>query len=122
MYALSVCTGVKSYLQIVPNNLIAYQLSRPTSLPLLLIMTTPVLEVHDVTCEISLGQPLFHGVSFSVNEGVLNEMTPSGLIPYRQAIRSFFKERVALGRQLCSSVLHILYSIKAMYYIVGGKN
>lgn len=84
-------------------------------------MTTPILEVRDVTCGISLGQPLFHDVSFSVNEGALNEMIPSGLIPFRQAIQSFFKERVALGRRLCSSVLHILFSIKAMYYIVGGK-
>jgi len=85
-------------------------------------MTTPILEIRDVTCEISLGQPLFHGVSFSVNEGALNEMIPSGLIPYRQAIQSFFKERAAVGRQLCSSVLPILFSIEEMCYIVGGKN
>lgn len=36
---------------------------------LLPIMATPILELRDITCEVSSGQTLFQDVSFSVNEG-----------------------------------------------------
>ncbi len=47
-------------------------------------MATPILELRDITCEVSSGQTLFQDVSFSVNEGALKEM----MIPCRLIINS----------------------------------
>lgn len=47
-------------------------------------MATPILELRDITCEVSSGQTLFQDVSFSVNEGALKKM----MIPCRLIINS----------------------------------